>query len=231
MCVSLRRILTGCRSVDAFLKGGFSDESITLIYGEAETGKTTLTMQCAVNCAMQGFKTLFVDSDRTFTPQRLSQIISKQYEKVPELIVLARPSSYQEQAALVDQLTDYVNTHFKLVVFDTITSLYRLRIAESPSKTFEFNRELNRQLAVLAQTARTKKITILLVSQVHSIMNEMPVSIEPVATRVLKFWADTVISLSLTEDPQRIRATIEKNPAKLPPMTCDLRIGGTGIRD
>jgi len=229
--MNLRRIPTGCRAIDEFLRGGFSDESITLIYGEAETGKTTLAMQCAANCAMQGFKTLFVDSDRTFTPQRLSQIISKQYEKIPELIVLARPNSYQEQAALVNQLTDYIDTHFKLVVFDTITSLYRLRIAESPSKTFEYNRELNRQLAVLAQTVRTMKIAILLVSQVHSVMNEMPVSIEPVAMRVQKFWADTVIALSLTEDPQRIQATIEKNPAKLPPKICDLRIGGTGIHD
>lgn len=229
--MGLQKIPTSCRAIDEFLKGGLSDESITLVYGEAETGKTTLAMQCAANCAKQGFKTLFVDSDRAFTPQRLSQIVSDQYEKVPELILLARPNSYHEQAALVDQLTDYVNTNFKLVVFDTITSLYRLRIAASPSRTFEFNRELNRQLAVLAQTARTKKIAILLVSQVHSVMNEMPVSIEPVGTRVLKFWSDTVIALSLTEDPQRVQATIEKSSAKLPPMICDLKIGGTGIHD
>lgn len=229
--MDLQRIPTGCRAIDEFLKGGLSDESVTLVYGEAETGKTTLAMQCAANCAKQGFKTLFVDSDRTFTPQRLSQIVLERYDKVPQLILLVRPNSYQEQATLVDQLTDYINTHFKLVVFDTITSLYRLRVAESPSKTFEFNRELNRQLAVLAQTARTRKIAILLISQVHSAMNEIPVSIEPVATRVLKFWADTIIALRLTEDPQRVQATIEKSPEKLPPMICDLRIGGTGIRD
>jgi RecA/RadA recombinase len=126
-------------------------------------------------------------------------------------------------------LTDYVNQNFKLVVFDTITSLYRLRIAESPSKTFEFNRELNRQLASLAQAARTQRIVVLLISQVHSVLDEVPVGIAPVATRVVKFWADTVIAIKPTGNPQVIEATVEKNPAKLPPMTCRLRIEERGV--
>jgi DNA repair protein RadB len=225
----LEKIPTSCRPIDEFLKGGFPVDSLALVYGEAETGKTTLAMQCAVNCARQGYKTLFVDSDRTFSAQRLSQVVSEQFEKVPELIILMRPNDFREQTVVVDQLTDYINQNFKLVVFDTITSLYRLRIAESPSKTFELNRELNRQLAVLAQAARTDRIVVLLTSQVHSVLNEVPVSIEPVATRVLKFWADTVLAMKLTENPQTIEATVEKNPVKLPPITCSLRIEKSGI--
>lgn len=226
----LQRIPTGCRTIDEFLKGGLQFERITLLYGEPETGKTTLGIQCAIDCARQGSKTLFIDSDGTFAPERLTQIASK-HDHVAELIVLARPRDYREQSRLVDKLADWVNSNTKLVIFDTITSLYRLRIAESPTRTFEFNRELNRQLAVLAQIARTNKIVILLISQVHSVMNEMPVSVEPVATRVLKFWADTVIAMRPTHNHQIIQATVEKNPAKLQPLTCVLRIEGFGIHD
>jgi DNA repair protein RadB len=211
--------------------GGFLVASLTLVYGEAETGKTTLAMQCAANCAKNGLRAMFVDTERTFSGRRLSQIAPEDYNEISELIILARPEDFREQTALVDHLADYLTKNFKLVVFDTITSLYRLRIAESPSKTFELNRELNRQLAVLAQTAKTQKIGVLLTSQVHTVFNELPVSVEPVATRVLKFWADTVLALRLTENPTIIRAEVEKNPVKLASAKYDLRIGQTGIHD
>jgi DNA repair protein RadB len=224
-----QKIPTGCRTIDEFLKGGFPVEGVILVYGEAETGKTTLAMQCAVNCVRRGFKTLFVDSDRTFSARRLSQIAGEQFQAIAEMIILVRPDNFEEQAAIVDQLNDYVNRKFKLVVVDTVTSLYRLKISESPSKTFELNRELNRQMAVLAQMARTQKIILLLTSQVHSVLNEVPITVEPVATRVLKFWADIVVAMKLTENPQIINATVEKNPEKLPPIACDLRIEETGV--
>ncbi|RJS79912.1 DNA repair and recombination protein RadB, partial [Candidatus Bathyarchaeota archaeon] len=41
------RISTGCTSLDDLLGGGITSGSITLIYGEAETGKTSLAIQCA----------------------------------------------------------------------------------------------------------------------------------------------------------------------------------------
>jgi DNA repair protein RadB len=227
----LQKIPTNCAAIDRFLGGGLPIESVTLFYGEAETGKTTLAMQCAVCNALQGCRTLFVDSDGTFSAERLYQITREPKRTVVEQIILARPNDFREQSTVVDQLSQYLKENFKLAVFDTITSLYRLRIAENSSKVFELNRELNRQLAVLAQTARTQKIVILLTSQVHGVVNENRIAPEPVATRVLKFWSDTVIALKLTENPECIQATIEKNRIGLPPTTVDLKIDGTGIHD
>jgi DNA repair and recombination protein RadB len=226
-----RNIPTGNKTIDEYLGGGLPAESISLIYGEAETGKTTLAMQCAVNCAKQGRKTLFVDCDDTFSVQRLSQITAKQFSEIAELIVLARPHDFREQAAIIDQLTEYVTNNFALTIVDTFTSLYRLRVSESPSKTFELNRELNRQLAVLAQTAKTNKIAVLITSQVHSVLDEVPGSVEPVATRVLKFWANAIIALRPTENPQIVKMTLEKNPRKLQPKTRHLRIEESGMHE
>jgi DNA repair protein RadB len=227
----LERIATDCKAIDESLMGGLSVGSLTLVYGEAETGKTTLAIQCAANCAKRGFKTMFVDSESTFSSRRLSQIAADDFDVVSERIILVRPKDFHEQGAVVDQLTDYLNKSFKLVVFDTITSLYSLQIAETPSKTFALNRELNRQLAVLAQTAKVQKIAVLLTSQVHAVFNEVSSGVEPVGTRVLKFWSDTVLALKPAEDIKAIRATLEKANSTSSVITFDLRIEQKGMRD
>jgi len=232
MCIAvLHNIPTGCKRIDEILEGGISSKKISLVYGEAETGKTTLSMQCAVNCAKRGYKTLFVDCDGTFSAQRLSQITSRDFQNISELIILMKPNNFSEQAIVIERLTDYITKSFGLVVIDTFTSPYRAEIAEYPEKTFELNRELNRQMACLAQIAKTQKIAILTTSQVRSVFNEALVSIEPVANRVLKFWAETIIAMKPTENPQIIKAILEKNPRKVQLLTCHLKIEETGIYD
>ena len=227
----LHKIPTSCEAIDKILQGGIPLESVSLVYGEAETGKTTLAIQCAINCARQGYKTLFVDCDGTFYARRLSQIAIGDFKDIAELIILMKPDNFCEQAIVIDRLTDYMTKSFGLVVIDTITSLYRAEIAERPEKTFELNRELNRQMACLAQIVRTQKIAVLVTSQVRSVFNETYVSIEPVATRVLKFWADTIIDMKPTENPQIIKAILEKSSKKVPPLTCHLKIEETGIHE
>jgi RecA/RadA recombinase len=227
----IEKILTGCGCVDSNIGGGISPESLVLIYGEPETGKTTLAMQCAVNCALQNHKTLFVDCDNTFSAKRLSQVASGKFEEIAELIILMRPNDFREQTAVIDRLSEYTAKNCGLVVIDTVTSLYRVNVAESSKKTFGLNRELNRQMAILAQTAKTQKIPIVVTSQVRSVFNETSVSVAPVATRVLKFWADTIIAMKPTENPQIIQAVLEKTSKRAQEVTCHLRIEATGIHD
>jgi hypothetical protein len=86
-------------------------------------------------------------------------------------------------------------------------------------------------MAILAQIAKTQKIAVLTLSQVRGVFNETHSSIEPVATRVLKFWADTIIALKPTENPQIIKAILEKCPKKLQPSTCYLKIQENGIHE
>ncbi len=232
MCVNvIKKILTGCGCIDSKLGGGISPESVTLIYGEPETGKSTLAMQCAVNCAMQNYKTLFVDCDNTFSPKRLSQVASGKFEEIADLIILIRPNDFREQTAVIDSISEYTAKNFGLVVIDTLTSLYRLKVAETSGKAFGPNRELNRQMAILAQTAKTQKMPVVITSQVRSVFTDSYDSVAPVATRVLKFWADAIIAMKPTENPQTIKAVLEKTHEKAQEATCHLRINETGIRD
>lgn len=232
MCISVEsKIQTGCNCIDETLMGGISSKSIVLIYGEPETGKSTLAMQCAISSSLQGKKTLFIDCDNKFSPQRLMQISSKKFDQIAELIVLIRPKDFAEQAAIVDHISEYTEKNFGLIVIDTATSLYRLKVAESSGKGFSLNRELNRQMAILAQTTKTLQIPIVMTSQVSSLFNETSVSVAPVATRVVKFWADTIIALQPTENSNSIRAVLEKTPWTNQEETCPLRIDLSGIHD
>jgi RecA/RadA recombinase len=233
MCITLLpNIPTSCETIDKVLDGGIPNESITLVYGEAETGKTTLATQCAINCSKQGGKTLFIDCDGTFSGRRLFQMTSEKSKEISESIILMKPQNFKEQTLVIDKLTDYITKNLRLVIIDTITTLYRVKISESPEKSFELNRELNRQMALIAQTAKMHKIAVLLTSQVRSVFNQAHVSIEPVATRVLKFWADTIINMKPTENLQVIKAILEKSPKKFQsPPTCHLRIDETGIHE
>jgi len=228
----LRKIPTGCETIDKILEGGISIGNVTLIYGEAETGKTTLATQCAINCAKQGYRTLFIDCDGTFSGRRLSQMASKKFEETAESIMLMKPQNFKEQTVVIDKLTDYITKNLGLFIIDTITALYRVKIADSPEKTFTLNRELNRQMALVAQATKLHKIAALVTSQVRSSFNEAFVSVEPVATRVLKFWADTIISMKPTDKPQVVKATLEKIPKKIQsPLIFLLEIEETGIHD
>jgi DNA repair protein RadB len=225
-------MISSCSScIDNFLGGGLSPSTVSLIYGEAETGKTTLAMQCAVSCALKGYRVLFVDCDNTFSERRLSQVAAENFNHVAELIILMKPSSFIEQAIVVDHLGDYVTPKFGLVVFDTVTSLYRAHVASNPEKAFSLNRELNRQLAVIAQTSKVLKLPVLLISQVSSIFDEGFTSVAPVANRVVKFWADNIIAIKLTENSQVVKAVVEKAANLSNEKTCYLFIDITGIHD
>jgi DNA repair protein RadB len=226
-------ISTGSSCLDADLRGGVAPETITLVYGEPETGKTTLALQCAANCALAGQKVLYVDCDGTFAPERLSQITGEKFQQVADQLVLVRPKDFAEQTALVDNLGDYVGKGFGLVVIDTFNSLYRVKVAETATKakaSFALNRELNRQLALVAQAAKTQRVAVVAVSQVKAVFDNPHVDVAPVATRVLQFWADNTVALKPTENPQLIKATVtrNRNPQE---ATCYLMITQTGIRD
>ena len=223
-------IHTGCKCIDSNIGGGISPQSVTLIYGEPETGKTTFAIQCTVSCALQNYKTLFVDCDNTFSTKRLSQLSADKFDQIAEQVILIKPKDFNEQTAVIDRIQDYTAKNFGLIVIDTFTSLYGAKVAESSGKAFSVNRELNRQLAILAQTAKIRKIPVIIVSQVRSVFDDPNVSVAPVANRVLKFWADTIIAMKPTGYPQTIKAVLETRDNKQE-VTCYVQISETGIKD
>jgi len=223
-------IPTGCISLDKLLGGGFPTESVSLIYGEAETGKTSLAVQCAVNCARRGNKSLFIDTDGTFSYERLSQIAEYDYEKISPLLIIMRPTTFQEQSRAIDQLEKVVTNKFGLIVVDTVTSLYRVELDDT-EETYIANRELNRQLAVLTQIVKTCGVAALVVSQVRSVPFGETVEMKPVATRVLNYWSDIILDMKQTGQTRVIKVLREKHPKIRGTGFIYIKIESTGITD
>ena len=224
-------ISTSCKCIDNNIGGGILPENVVLIYGEPETGKTTLAIQCAISCALQNYKTLFIDCDNTFSTKRMSQLSKERFDQVAEQVILIKPKDFREQTAVVDRIQDYTAKNFGLIIIDTVTSLYGAEVAERSGKAFSVNRELNRQLAILAQTAKIRKIPVVVISQVRSVFDSENLSVAPVANRVLKFWADTIIFLKPTQYAQTLKAVIEKAPGNSQEINCYVQILESGIQD
>jgi len=212
------------------LGGGFPTEAVSLVYGEAETGKTSLAVQCAVNCARRGIKPLFIDTDGTFSYERLSQIAEYDYEKISPLMIIMRPITFQEQSRAIDHLEKVITNKFGLIVVDTVTSLYRVEFDDT-EETYAANRELNRQLAVLTQIAKTCGVAVLVISQVRSVPFGETVEMKPVATRVLNYWSDIILDMKQTGQTRVIKVLREKHPKIKGTGFIYIKIESTGIND
>jgi DNA repair protein RadB len=231
-CVSALQsfVQTGCISLDKLLGGGFPAESVSLVYGEAETGKTSLAVQCAVNCARRGFKSLFIDTDGTFSYERLSQIAEYDFEKISPFMIIMRPTTFQEQSKAVDSLEKVITNKFGFIVVDTLTSLYRVELNDT-KETYAANRELNRQLAVLTQIAKTFGVAVLVISQVRSVPFGETIEMKPVATRVLNYWSDMVLDMKQTGQTRVIKVLREKHPKIRGTGFVYIQIENVGIAD
>jgi DNA repair protein RadB len=223
-------IPTGCIALDKLLGGGFPAEGVSLVYGEAETGKTSLAVQCAVNCARRGIKSLFIDTDGTFSYERLSQIAEYDYEKISPLMIIMRPTTFQEQSRAIDQLEKVITRKFGLIIVDTVTSLYRVEL-DDPQETYAASRELNRQLAVLTQIVKTCGVAALIISQVRSVPLGETIKMKPVATRVLNYWSDIVLDMKQTGQTRVIKVLREKHSKIKGTGFCYVKIESTGIND
>ena len=220
---------SGCGSLDALLGGGFAVGEITVVYGEAGTGKTTLAIQTAIEAARRASKVLFIDADHSFTHQRFLQLAGEDIPMVSEQIILFYPETFSAQMALVERIENYLTRATRLLIVDTITSLYRVGLGSS-EQTFVLNRELNRQLAYLSQVALRRNIAVFLTSQVHAKLDFPFGRIEPVARRTLAHWPRALIRLRNTSERSKKEIIVERREGKqITPMKCFAFISAHGF--
>jgi DNA repair protein RadB len=218
---------TGLRSLDAIMNGGFPRSSLSLVYGEASTGKSTLLLHCMIENLMDNEKALFIDSDHSFSLARLLQMTQSHAEGIAERIMLFSPISFREQTALIENLENYLTSHIQLVVIDSITSLYSASLESS--NVFTQNRQLGRQLAYLSELAPKRELSIIVTGQVHA----RPMSndrAQLVSNRLLTYWPSVVLRLALMGRGGLRMATLEKyfNSQDLP-RQCLFKIVEEGL--
>lgn len=213
--------------MDRTLGGGIPRGHLTLVYGEAGSGKTTLALQTAVRAASKGFKTIYIDSDERLSPIRLLQVAEELNRERLQGVLVLKPGSFNEQTYLLERLERYMSRGVSLVVLDSATRLYRVELSRVRDP-FGLNRELNRQMAYLSKLAKSFNLAVMLTSQVRALQGR---SIEPVAYRVLRFWSSVILQMKLTGKPDLRHLTVEKNNLTGKKATLILRITAKGIEE
>jgi DNA repair protein RadB len=221
------RLPTGCAPLDRFLDGGFRFGEVSLVYGEASTGKTTIALSCLAN-HLRGdrwAKAYYVDSDQKLSTERLIQVMGGD-ELLLERLLVWRPGSFSEQTEVIEGLLELQGN--VPVVVDSVTGPYRLEAGDA-QMTFSANKELNRQLGFLSETAKTRDAAVLVTGQVHGVMSVEPSQVEPVAKRLLNYWSDAVLRLEMTSIQAVRQAVVEKPGGRT--GACRFMLAETGLKE
>jgi len=224
-----RRLSTGCGSLDEILSSGFRFGKVSLIYGEASTGKTTLALSSVIRLLRGDLnqKAFYIDADNSLSSNRLMQIAGGDGGPLERLLIW-RPRSFSEQTEIIERLPMHLSHEATPVVVDSITGLYRLD-AGDPTRTFSVNKALNRQLGFLSETAKTREAAVLLIGQVHSVLGSETPQVEPVAQRLLRYWSDTVLRLEIAKMAGVREAVLEK-PEEAN-KACRFRLSDAGVEE
>ncbi len=161
------KIGVGCPSLDALLDGGIESGCITLLFGEAGSGKTNLCLQLARNVVQAGRKVAFIDTEGV-SLERLRQICGEDYGRVLPEVLFTAVHTMAEQEKAVAKACKLAETtpEVGLMVLDSATTHYRLRSSEAARE--EERHALARQITGLMSPARRRDIPILVTSQVYT---------------------------------------------------------------
>ena len=204
------KVPTGSKILDKMLNGGYEQDIITTVYGPAGSGKTILCMLCSINMVRNGKKVIYVDTENSFSVERLKQVAKYDYNKILNGMIFLRPISFSEQKDAFDKLRKLVDNNIGLIVVDTIAMLYRLELGGS-EKVYEINRELGRQISYLNEIARKKHIPILITNQVYADF-ENKNNVKMVGGDLLKYSSKCLIELQVAHGGNR-RCILRKHRA------------------
>lgn len=212
----------GSKAVDNLLGGGIESGSLTLLYGEAGTGKTNICLQTAYNVLKNGMKVALIDGEGV-SYERVGQIFEE--EDLLKNLLVFQVHSFEEQGDRVNKVARMAETRGELglIIVDSLTVFYRLN-HDDPLVRNDFIR----QIELLTETARKANIPVLVTSQVYSNINLG--SIEFLGGHVLRHNAKTIIRLELRGKGVR-SAVIIKHRSLPEGRNATYRITETGITD
>lgn len=171
----LAYLSTGSNTFDALLKGGIEAQAITEVFGEFGSGKSQLCHTISVLATQTANrwkpgKTIYLDTEGTFRPERASEIAKARGLDVDsimdDILSIRLPSASALQIFVQRAMAGHIEAQdAKLIIVDSITSLHR---AEFPGRGMLADRQqkLNLIMLKLHNIATVYKIPIVIANQV-----------------------------------------------------------------
>lgn len=215
------KILTGSYDFDKWLEGGYEKGIITAFYGPSASGKSNFTILAACNEA-KNKKIIFIDTEGSFSIDRINQISQNNSDTILKNIVILKPTNFEEQNKSFERIHKEIkhSENLGLIIVDSITMLYRLALADAKKEGLEeiqkINAELANQMKILYEVARKKDIPVLVTGQVYSEflseeewLSGKQAGINMVGGDILKYWSKCTIELQ--NEKGKKRAIIKKH--------------------
>ncbi len=155
-----------CKSLDGLLEGGIESGCITLLYGEAGSGKTNLCLQLARNVARAEKKVIYIDTEGV-SMERLRQMCGEDFDVVLKRILFSEPYTFEDQEKMIEKTSMLVekNRDIGIVLLDSATTHFRVTLRNEER---EDRRSLTRQVTTLMHMAREMDMAVVLTSQVYT---------------------------------------------------------------
>ena len=172
-----KRCSTGSKKLDEILGGGIESQAITEFIGEYGTGKSQLCMDLSARVQLPpeqgglGGNALFIDSEGTFSPERVYQMATAMGldpKQALTNIIVSRVYTSDHQILIIDNLAKVcAEENVKLVAVDSMMSHFRSEYLGRENLS-ERQQKLNSCLHKLLRLAEIYNMAVVLTNQVQA---------------------------------------------------------------
>jgi DNA repair protein RadA len=237
--IEAAKITTSSKSIDNILGGGVETQAITEFFGEFASGKSQVGFQLAVNVQLPrekgglGKNCLFIDTEHTFAPERITAIAKAQGmdpDKVLKNIYVARAYNAEHQIFLVDKAQEMIKEkNIGLIIIDSLMSHFRADFV-GRGELAARQQKLNKHLHALQRLADAHNLAIYMTNQVMArpdVLFGDPT--RPVGGHVLAH--QSTYRVYLRKGAKGTRVARLTDASNLPEAEAIFRITPEGVRD
>eukprot|EP01084_Bolivina_argentea_P276772 472339_1 len=234
-------LTTGSKELDKLLEGGVETGSLTEVFGEFRTGKTQLCHTLCVTCQLpleggggEG-KAMYIDTEGTFRPQKLSAIAERfglHGADVLENVAYARAHNSEHQMELLKMAAAMMSEdRYALLIVDSATNLFRTDYS-GRGELSERQMQLAQFLRQLTRLSEEFGVAVVLTNQVVANPDGMSFAkdaTKPIGGNIIAHASTTRLRMRKGRGNNRI-CSIYDSPT-LPESECQFGIGPVGVVD
>ena len=225
-------IPTGCEPIDDLLGGGFERGVVTQVYGPPAAGKTNLALAAAVEVAVDGDRSLYIDTEG-LSIDRFRQIADARaaaagtddsVEEIAGRLIITEAYDFDDQREAVRDAEEFAE-EVELVVLDSATGFYRLERADDVEGGDSL-RKVAKQVTHLLSLARKHDIAVVITNQVFTDPDSDRT--RALGGNTLEHWTGAIVRVDRFRGGNR-RATLEKHRSRAAGDSVTFRIVDGGL--